>query len=36
MTVDGEITTQHYAYLVSEAEFDEIFGHIRHQGLLLG
>jgi catechol 2,3-dioxygenase-like lactoylglutathione lyase family enzyme len=33
MTVDGEITTQHYAYLVSESEFDEIFGRIRHQGL---
>ena len=33
MTVDGEITTQHYAYLVGESEFDEIFGRIRHQGL---
>lgn len=27
------ITTQHYAFLVSEAEFDEIFGRIQAQGL---
>lgn len=25
----GEITPMHYAFLVSEAEFDEIFGRIR-------
>ena len=30
---DGEITSQHYAFLVSEAEFDEIFGRIVEQGL---
>jgi catechol 2,3-dioxygenase-like lactoylglutathione lyase family enzyme len=31
--VDGEITSQHYAFLVSEAEFDAIFGRIVDQGL---
>lgn len=31
---DGaEITPQHYAFLVSEAEFDEIFARIRERGL---
>ena len=30
---DGEITTQHYAFLVSDAEFEEIFGRIRERGL---
>ena len=28
-----EITTQHYAFLVSEAEFDEIFGRIQERKL---
>lgn len=31
--VDGGITPQHYAFLVSEAEFDEIFGRIRARAL---
>jgi hypothetical protein len=26
--VDGPITSQHYAFLVTEAEFDDIFGRI--------
>ena len=26
---DGELTIQHYAFLVSEGEFDAIFGRIR-------
>ena len=31
---DGDaVVTQHYAFLVSEAEFDEIFARIREQGL---
>jgi len=30
--VDGEIASQHYAFLVTEAEFDEIFGRITAQG----
>ena len=30
---DGEIATQHYAFLVTELEFDEIFGRIRQRGL---
>jgi hypothetical protein len=30
---DGEITPQHYAFLVGEAEFDEIFGRIRERNL---
>lgn len=29
----SDITTQHYAFLVSETEFDEIFGRIRAWGL---
>ena len=28
MNVEGDITPQHYAFLVSEKEFDEIFGRI--------
>ncbi|TAK70167.1 MAG: VOC family protein [Actinomycetota bacterium] len=28
-----EITTQHYAFLVGETEFDEILGRIRARGL---
>src|SRR5262245_17633637 len=30
---DEEIRSQHYAFLVSESEFDEIFGRIRARGL---
>ena len=30
---DGDIPSQHYAFLVSEDEFDEIFGRIRERGL---
>lgn len=29
----GEIVRQHYAFLVDETEFDEIFGRIRTRGL---
>lgn len=29
----GEIHAQHYAFLVSEKEFDEIFGRIKERGL---
>jgi catechol 2,3-dioxygenase-like lactoylglutathione lyase family enzyme len=29
----GEIKSQHYAFLVSETEFDEIFGRIRSRGV---
>jgi catechol 2,3-dioxygenase-like lactoylglutathione lyase family enzyme len=29
----GDIVPQHYAFLVSEPEFDEIFGRIRDRGL---
>jgi catechol 2,3-dioxygenase-like lactoylglutathione lyase family enzyme len=28
-----DITVQHYAFLVSEAEFDQIFGRIKERGL---
>jgi hypothetical protein len=31
METDGEIVSQHYAFLVSEIEFDEIFGRIRER-----
>lgn len=30
---ESEYATQHYAFLVSEAEFDEIFGRIHDRGL---
>ncbi len=30
---DGAITPQHYAFLISEDEFDEIFGRIQERGL---
>ena len=30
---EGKIATQHYAFLVSDAEFDEIFGRIRARAL---
>jgi catechol 2,3-dioxygenase-like lactoylglutathione lyase family enzyme len=33
MKSDGEIVSQHYAFLVSELEFDEIFGRIKERGL---
>ena len=33
MDVPGPITPQHYAFLVDEAGFDEIFGRIRERGL---
>ena len=33
MDVDGDITPQHYAFLVGEAEFDEIFGRITARGM---
>jgi hypothetical protein len=31
--IDGPITSQDYAFLVTEAEFDDIFGRIRDQHL---
>jgi catechol 2,3-dioxygenase-like lactoylglutathione lyase family enzyme len=30
---EGKIEPQHYAFLVGEAEFDQIFGRIRNRGL---
>ena len=33
MESGGEIVSQHYAFLVSEQEFDQIFGRIRERGL---
>lgn len=33
MDKTGDISTQHYAFLVDEAEFDGIFGRVREQGL---
>ncbi len=30
---DGTIAPQHYAFLIGEGEFDEIFGRIRQRGL---
>ena len=33
MDADGDITPQHYAFLVDEADFDEIFGRITSRDL---
>jgi len=33
LKTDDEIAQQHYAFLVSEAEFDQIFARIRSRGL---
>jgi catechol 2,3-dioxygenase-like lactoylglutathione lyase family enzyme len=33
MDKEGEIRTQHYAFLVSEGEFDQIFARMKEQGL---
>jgi catechol 2,3-dioxygenase-like lactoylglutathione lyase family enzyme len=33
LETDGDITGQHYAFLVDETEFDEIFGRIKERGL---
>jgi catechol 2,3-dioxygenase-like lactoylglutathione lyase family enzyme len=33
LPAEGEISGNHYAFLVSEEEFDEIFGRIRDRGL---
>ena len=33
MRTEGDIAWQHYAFLVSEAEFDQIFERIRARGL---
>ena len=33
MDTEGEIRGQHYAFLVSEEEFDQIFGRIQARGL---
>jgi catechol 2,3-dioxygenase-like lactoylglutathione lyase family enzyme len=30
---DDEVTRQHYAFLIGEGDFDEIFGRIRDRGL---
>lgn len=30
---DGKIATQHYAFLIGEAEFDRIFARIRERGV---
>ena len=32
----GDITPQHYAFLISEPEFDEIFGRIKSETSTLG
>jgi extradiol dioxygenase family protein len=33
MDVDGEITTQHYAFLLSEDEFDAVAERLRERGI---
>ena len=33
MATDEDVTPQHYAFLISEAEFDQIFGRIQEKGL---
>ena len=36
MNASGEITPQHYAFLIDEAEFDAIFGRVKAAGLVYG
>lgn len=33
MAVEGDITPQHYAFLVSDDDFDAIFGRVKERGL---
>ncbi len=33
ISTDGDIPSQHYAFLISEREFDEVFGRITARGL---
>jgi extradiol dioxygenase family protein len=33
MDVDGEITVQHYAFLISEEEFDAVSARLRERGI---
>jgi catechol 2,3-dioxygenase-like lactoylglutathione lyase family enzyme len=33
MQADDDITSQHYAFLITEAEFDEIFARVTERGL---
>ena len=33
MDTEGDITPQHYAFLVTEDEFDEIFGRVKERDL---
>lgn len=33
LDTDGEIKGQHYAFLIGEAEFDEVYGRIRARGI---
>jgi extradiol dioxygenase family protein len=33
MDVDGEIAAQHYAFLISEDEFDAVAGRLRERGV---
>ena len=30
---DGQISSQHYDFLISEEEFDQIFGRVRNRGV---
>src|ERR1043166_7696367 len=30
---DGEVSFEHYAFLIDEEDFDDIFGRIRNRGL---
>jgi catechol 2,3-dioxygenase-like lactoylglutathione lyase family enzyme len=32
-TTDGEVTTQHYAFAVSDVEFDDIYDRVRQRDL---
>jgi catechol 2,3-dioxygenase-like lactoylglutathione lyase family enzyme len=31
--IDGDIASQHYAFLITEEEFDQVFGRIQERGL---
>lgn len=32
---DGEVTPQHYAFLISEAEFDQVYARVQESGITI-
>lgn len=34
LDIEGEVPGQHYAFLISEQEFDEVMGRVRERGII--